>query len=133
MGDKNVPGRLVPPGCFLAVHIAFDPAAALLRNQREMLERTKTSWLQFGKDHNANYLYYSHLISYRCAIKEALVGYNGAQPAIPLPLPPCNPADPFALPSGSLPYIRVGAQARSASLQITFADGFTSEVLTFDR
>lgn len=113
--------------------ITFDPAAALMRNQREMLERTKTSWLQFGKDHNANYLYYTHLISYRCAIKEALVGYNGSVPAIPLPLPACNPVDPFALPSGALPYIRVGAQAKSASLQITFADGFTSEVMTFDR
>lgn len=113
--------------------VAFDPMAALLRNQREMLERTKTSWLQFGKDHNANLLYYTHLMSYRCAIKEALIGYNGAPPAIPLPLPACDPANPFSIPSGALPYLRVGAPAKSVSVQVTFTDGFTSEVVNFER
>jgi class 3 adenylate cyclase len=125
---RDVNGQLSEP-----TETLFEPMPALLRGQREMLERTKTSWIQFGKDSNANLLYYTHLVTFRCAIKEAKLGFDGGEPIRVLPMPPCDPSNPFATPANMLPYIRVGPMNKSAQLIVTFYDGDRSEELTFER
>ena len=49
--------------------IKFDPEAALIRDQRKILDMTATSWLSF-REFNGLLVYYTHLVSYRCAIRE---------------------------------------------------------------
>src|SRR4029079_19399005 len=46
--------------------IRFDPEAALIRDQRKILDMTATSWLSF-REFNGLLVYYTHLMSYRCA------------------------------------------------------------------
>src|SRR5215475_11539093 len=46
--------------------IRFDPIGALEREQRKILEMTAGSWLSF-REYNGLLLYYTHLMSYRCA------------------------------------------------------------------
>ena len=53
--------------------IRFDPEAALIRDQRKILDMTATSWLSF-REFNGLLVYYTHLMSYRCAIREVRVG-----------------------------------------------------------
>jgi Caspase domain len=53
--------------------IKFDPEAALIRDQRKILDMTATSWLSF-REFNGLLVYYSHLMSYRCAIREVFGG-----------------------------------------------------------
>ena len=48
--------------------IRFDPEAALIRDQRKILDMTATSWLSF-REFNGLLVYYTHLMSYRCAIR----------------------------------------------------------------
>ena len=77
--------------------IRFDPEAALIRDQRKILDMTATSWLSF-REFNGLLVYYTHLMSYRCAIREVRVGIDSAVPDKVLKMPPCDPRDPSVIP-----------------------------------
>ena len=78
--------------------IRFDPEAALIRDQRKILDMTATSWLSF-REFNGLLVYYTHLMSYRCAIREVRIGIDTAVPDKVLKMPPCDPEDPSAIPA----------------------------------
>ena len=58
---------------------------------------TATSWLSF-REFNGLLVYYTHLMSYRCAIREVRVGIDSAMPDKVLKMPPCDPRDPSVIP-----------------------------------
>lgn len=111
----------------------FDPRLSLIRGMRDILDRFSTSWLAFGTGHNQQFLYYTHLMSYRCAIKKVEIGFNGQDPAMPVELPPCDEANPHAIPGNAVPYLRIKPDIESATVRLTYIDGQTSEVKTFQR
>ena len=86
--------------------IKFDPEAALIRDQRKILDMTATSWLSF-REFNGLLVYYTHLMSYRCAIREVRVGIDSAVPDKVLKMPPCDPRDPSVIPHDSQPYLKL--------------------------
>ena len=112
--------------------IRFDPAAALERSERKILEMTAGSWVAFG-GYNAVLLYYSQLMSFRCAIREARIGIDSSIPDKVLPMPPCNLNDPNSIPGNATPYVKMPTNVQSVSVEITYRDGTTSEVKTFRR
>src|SRR5262249_17160260 len=73
--------------------IRFDPVGALEREQRKILEMTAGSWLSF-REYNGLLLYYTHLMSYRCAIRQVRIGLNSTIPDRAIAMPPCNQSDP---------------------------------------
>ena len=91
--------------------IKFDPEAALIRDQRKILDMTATSWLSF-REFNGLLVYYTHLMSYRCAIREVRVGIDTAVPDKVLKMPPCDPRDPSVDPArrAALSEARAGDQ-----------------------
>jgi hypothetical protein len=82
--------------------IRFDPEAALIHDQRKILDMTATSWLSFP-EFNGLLVYYTQLRSYRCAICEVRVGIDTAVPDKVLKTPPCDPRDPSAIPHDAQP------------------------------
>src|SRR6266436_1786143 len=84
--------------------IKFDPEAALIRDQRKILDMTATSWLSF-REFNGLLVYYTHLMSYRCAIREARIGIDTAVPDKVLQMPPCDMRDPSVIPYGAPLYM----------------------------
>jgi hypothetical protein len=112
--------------------IRFDPEAALIRDQRKILDMTATSWLSF-REFNGLLVYYTHLISYRCAIREVRVGIDSAVPDKVLKLPPCDPRDPSAIPHDSQPYLKLAPATKSVSVELTYRDGSVSEIKSFRR
>lgn len=124
---EDAAGRSIGPFA-----IAFDPAAALVSSQREILDRLPGAWLSLPRD-NERLVYYTHLVSYRCAIAEVRVGYDGEPPRRPLSLPPCDRRDPYAIPADTRPYLEIGHGVRRVAAQITYADGTKSEVQEFRR
>src|SRR5689334_9326329 len=112
--------------------IRFDPEAALLRDQRKILDMTATSWLAF-REFNGLLVYYSHLLSYRCAIREARIGIDSAVPDKVLKMPPCDPRDPSAIPHDANPYLKLAPTTKSVSVELTYRDGSVSEIKTFRR
>jgi class 3 adenylate cyclase len=113
--------------------IVFDPATALARGLRDMLERTASSWLAFGTGQNGQRLYYAHLVSYRCAIEKVEIGFNGAMPDQVIALPACDRDNPYRIPAGLRAFIDVRPGTDSAAIRLTFAGGDTSAILTFPR
>jgi len=112
--------------------IRFDPAGALEREQRKILEMTAGSWLSF-REFNGLLVYYTHLMSYRCAIRQVRVGLNSTIPDRAIAMPPCNEKDPMAIPADAQPYLKVPPTTALVSVEITYRDGSVSEVKTFRR
>lgn len=110
--------------------IKFDPEAALVRDQRKILDMTATSWLSF-RQFNGLLVYYSHLVSYRCAIREVRIGIDTAVPDKVLKLPPCDLRDPSAITAGMLLYEKLPPATQFMSVELTYRDGSVSEVKSF--
>ncbi|MGB8817582.1 MAG: methyl-accepting chemotaxis protein, partial [Rhizobiaceae bacterium] len=113
--------------------IRFDPDASLIASQKSMIELTWTSWIAFDASGFRGNLYFTQLAAFSCGIKEVAYGFNGAAPTEPLKLPPCDPANPFALPDGFMPYFKIGEDVKSMSVEVTYADGAKSGVKEFKR
>jgi hypothetical protein len=112
--------------------IRFDPEAALIRDQRKILDMTATGWLSF-REFNGLLVYYTHLMSYRCAIREVRVGIDSAVPDNVLKMPSCDPRDPSAIPHDAQPYLRLAPATKSVSVELTYRDGSVSEIKSFRR
>ena len=112
--------------------IKFDPEAALIHDQRKILDMTATSWLSF-REFNGLLVYYTHLMSYRCAIREARVGIDSAVPDRVLKMPPCDPRDPNVIPHDALPYLKLAPTTQFVSVELTYRDGSVSEIKSFRR
>jgi hypothetical protein len=112
--------------------IRFDPEAALIRDQRKILDMTATSWLSF-REFNGLLIYYTHLMSYRCAIREVRIGIDTAVPDKVLKMPPCDPKDPVAIPASAQPYLKLAPSTQFVSVELTYRDGSLSEIKSFRR
>jgi hypothetical protein len=93
---------------------------------------TATSWLSF-REFNGLLVYYTHLMSYRCAIREVRIGIDSAVPDKVLKMPPCDPRDPSAIPHDSQPYLKLAPATKSVSAELTYRDGSVSEIKSFRR
>jgi hypothetical protein len=102
--------------------IRFDPMSELKAGQKSILKDTASSWIAF-RDFNGQLVYFSHLMSYRCAIKSLRYGLDGAPPDTSYALPPCDPENPHALPSDILPYEKLPAGTKSMNVVVEFFDG----------
>jgi hypothetical protein len=112
--------------------IKFDPEAALIRDQRKILDMTATSWLSF-REFNGLLVYYTHLMSYRCAIREVRVGIDTAVPDKVLKMPPCDQKEPGAIPHDAQPYLKLAPSTQFVSVELTYRDGSVSEIKSFRR
>ncbi|HXC27839.1 MAG TPA: toll/interleukin-1 receptor domain-containing protein [Stellaceae bacterium] len=112
--------------------VAFDPDAELARGDRRTLEMTAGSWLSF-RDFNGLLVYYTHLMSYRCAIREVRIGIDTTVPNKVIPLGDCDPKHPYEIPSDAQPYLKLPPATQMVSVELTYRDGSVSETKTFRR
>jgi len=112
--------------------IKFDPEAALIHDQRKILDMTSTSWLSF-REFNGLLVYYTHLMSYRCAIRQVRIGIDTAMPDKVLTMPGCNMKDPISIPSDASPYLKLPPSTQFVSVELTYRDGSVSEIKSFRR
>jgi hypothetical protein len=112
--------------------IAFDPVAELMRGDRRTLEMTASSWLSF-RDFNGLLLYYTHLVSYRCAIREVRIGIDSTVPNRVIPLGECDPKHPYEILEKEQPYLKLPPTTKLVSVELTYRDGSVSETKTFRR
>jgi hypothetical protein len=112
--------------------IKFDPEAALIHDQRKILDMTTTSWLSF-REFNGLLVYYTHLMSYRCAIREVRIGVDTSVPDRVLKMPSCDSRDPSAIPASAQPYLKLAPSTQFVSVELTYRDGSVSEIKSFRR
>jgi hypothetical protein len=112
--------------------IRFEPEAALIHDQRKILDMTSTSWLSF-REFNGLLVYYTHLMSYRCAIRQVRIGIDTSMPDKVLNMPACNMKDPISIPSDAAPYLKLPPSTQFVSVELTYRDGSVSEIKSFRR
>jgi hypothetical protein len=112
--------------------IRFDPGNALEREQRKLLELTAGSWLSF-REFNGLLLYYTHLMSYRCAIRQVRIGIDSTLPDRAIAMPPCNEKEPMGIPADAQPWLKLPSGTAAVSVELTYRDGSRSEIKTFRR
>lgn len=113
--------------------VRFDPKAALAEGNKQIMEQFWTSWIAFDASGNTGLVYYTQMLSYRCAIAAVRYSLNGDALDRTLDMPPCDEKDPYALPDGFLPYFKVGPEVSSMSVQVTYVDGSVSPLRVFKR
>jgi Caspase domain len=112
--------------------IRFEPVAALEREQRKTLEMIAGMWLSF-REFNGLLLYYTQLVTHRCAIRQVRIGIDSTIPDRPLALPPCNEKEPYVIPVGAQTWLKLPPATGMVSVELTYRDGSLSEVKTFRR
>ncbi|RWP68237.1 methyl-accepting chemotaxis protein [Mesorhizobium sp.] len=113
--------------------IRFDPEAALQQGNKKILDQFWTSWIAFDASGNRGLVYFSHMLSYRCAIKALHYGLNGAALDKEIKMPACDPKDPYAIPYDYQPYFKVADSVKTMSVQVTYTDGTQSPVREYKR
>jgi hypothetical protein len=115
--------------------VLFTPGTALVSGQKDILERLSTGWLSFRDWDGKRLVYFTHLISYRCAIEEVRYGLDTDTPDRVFDTGPCDPDNPHAVPSsgpGSTIYTDIPAATRFVTVELTYRDGTRSGVKRFD-
>src|SRR5258708_40116434 len=91
---------------------------------------TATSWLSF-REFNGLLVYYTHLMSYRCAIREVRVVIDSVVPDKVLKMPPCDRGDPSVVPHDSQPYLKLAPPTPFVSVELPYRAGSASQISSF--
>lgn len=114
-----------------AVFALSVPALAQTGQERQILEMTKDAWIAFRDYGGEQLIYFTHLEAWKCGIAEVRYSVNGEALDRIWELQPCNPENPAAITTDR-PYIALPpGTAQSVSVQLTYEDGGTSEIVTF--
>lgn len=124
---QDASGRLTGP-----FPINFEWRKAIADSQKQILEQFSSAWVQYRKG-PSDLLYFTHLVSYRCAIRKAEFGFDDEGLARQLPLPACDRRDPLSVPLDAQTYLRVPPAAKSVSVRLTYSDGSQSPVAIYKR
>lgn len=111
----------------------FDPESALLAFQKSTLGMTRNSWVAFRDYDGKVLLYFTHLLTSRCALSRVEYGLNSEATPNNFELPACDAKNPYNVPEDGKIYIEVPADSKFVSVKLTYADSTTSEVVRFDR
>ncbi len=109
----------------------FDASEISSERQRSILMTTSGSWLTWATDRDE--IYFPYLLTYRCAIRSAHVGFDGAAPDIALPLPTEGCADNAPPPPGAQNSLPAPHDARSVSIKLVLQNGETPPPVTISR
>ena len=115
--------------------VNFRPGAALVAGQKDILERLSNAWVSYRDWNGKRLVYFTQLISYRCAIDTVLYGVDTDTPNTEFEIGECDPDNPHAIPNdgpGSLVYTAIPKPTGYISVQLSYADGTRSEVKRFD-
>ena len=108
------------------VPIAFDPTVALADEQKKIVDQFWTSWIAI-REWQGTTVYFTQLVTYRCAIKEVRDGLGSGPVDKVFELR--NPND---VPDGATLYMKVLGKTPSMQVQLTYVDGTASPVRNFN-
>jgi hypothetical protein len=85
------------------------------------------------REFNGLLLYYTHLMSYRCGIRDVRIGIDTTVPNQAVPMGLCDPMHPYEIPANAKPYLKLPPGTKMVSVELTYRDGSVSETKTFRR
>jgi hypothetical protein len=112
--------------------IRFEPETALFDMQKKTLDQIWPSWIAF-RDYKGLTIYFSTLITYRCAISEVRYGLDDAEPLKRFNMPPCNAKDPYSIPENAKIWEKVPSKTSAVNIQLVWRDGTISDVKRIEK
>ena len=108
-------------------------SAGLLGQEKQILPMTRANWVAFRNYDGKQWIYFTHLIVYRCGLREIRYSIDSDWLRERFPLPPCDPDNPNAFdPVAYPPYLVLPAgSAATISVQLVYTDREESEVVRF--
>ena len=111
--------------------VNFNPNGALADGQKKILDQLWTAWISF-REWEGLTVYFTHLISYRCGIREIRYGLGDGPADKIWPLPPCDETNPHAVPDNAKIYMNIPRETAAMTVQLTYHDGSTSKLRRFN-
>lgn len=103
-----------------------------LETGKTVLNATKGSFIAFRNYNGTQLIYFTHLVSHRCQLKEVRYSINSNDLDRKFPLSPCNPDNPFAIGPNDQVYLNLPpGTAKSVTVQVIFKDESSMPVLTY--
>lgn len=123
-------GALVTIAAVLIGLAGARPAAAAgmpVDQVKKIMELTKDRWVAFRAYGGRQWIYFTHLVVYRCAIGEVRYSIDGNGLDQRFPLPKCDPQRPLSVdPDHKVALTFAPGHAKTVTVQIVFGDGSES-------
>lgn len=112
--------------------LRFSADAAFVASAKEVLGSLTQNWVQ-GNAWDTGYLvYFTHLMSYRCGLEKVEYGVGVDTPDQVFDMGPCDPRNPYAIPSDREVYLTFERVIPFMTVRLTYGDGSASEVRRFE-
>jgi len=106
------------------------PASAMPPKQmKQILNMTQNNWVSFRDFNGKQLIYFTHLESYSCGIKEVRYSINSDDLDKIWELPPCDSKNPMAITKDIIYLTMPLGTAKSIAVQVTFTDGMKSAIV----
>ena len=99
------------------------------KQMKQILNMTQNNWVSFRDFNGKQLIYFTHLESYTCGIKEVRYSINSDDLDKVWELKPCVTKNPMAVTKDIIYLTMPLATAKYIVVQVTFADGTKSEVV----
>ncbi len=97
--------------------------------EKQILEMTKDNWVAYRDYNGRQLIYFTHLESWKCGIKQVNYSINSIDLDQIYQLQPCDPANPNAVTTDK-PYISLPlGTSQTIAVQLTYTDGTKSEIV----
>ena len=114
----------------LLLAVFFLPVSAMPPNQmKQILNMTQNNWVSFRDFNGKQLIYFTHLESYTCGIKEVHYSINSDDLDKVWELQACDSKNPMAVTKDIIYLTMPLGTAKSITVQVTFTDGTKSEIV----
>ena len=104
-----------------------------LQSVKQTIDLTKANWIAFRDFNGRQLLYFTHLMTWKCGLKEIRYAVNSSHIDSSWPLPECNPQNPYFIdPTKDDVYASFPLNSvEFVSVQVVFSDDSETEVMTY--
>ena len=99
------------------------------KQMKQILNMTQNNWVSFRDFNGKQLIYFTHLESYTCGIKEVYYSINSDKLDKVWELQSCNPKNPMAVTKDIIYLTMPLGTAKSIAVQVTFADDTKSDIV----
>ena len=114
---------------FLLVFFSLPVSAMPPEQMKQILNMTQNNWVSFRDYNGKQWIYFTHLESYTCGIKEVHYSINSDALDKVWELQPCDPKNPMAVTKDIIYLTMPLGTAKSIAVQVTFTDGTKSKIV----
>lgn len=122
------PATIIATASILAT-MALAASAMPPEQIKQILEMTKDNWVSFRDYDGKQWIYFTHLESYACGIKQVRYSINSDDLDRTWELQPCDPDSPNTISKDVIYLTMPPGTAKSIALQLTYPDGSDSGVV----